>query len=137
MTISPVSKTVVLIDDDPDDVDIMQEALLRLDNSVVYIPFMDPCEALQAVTHELVLLPNYIFIDINMPGLTGDKCLTEFRKHAHLNDVVITMFSTSMPHQVAESLKKDGANFAFQKPSRFEEYEAILTEIFQAQPLHP
>lgn len=134
MTISSMSKTVILIDDDPDDVDIMQEALLRLDNSVVYIPFMDPREALQAVTNELILLPNYIFIDINMPGLTGDKCLKELRKHPHLNDVVITMLSTSMPQQVAESLKKDGANFTFQKPPKFEEYHDILTKIFQTRP---
>src|SRR5688572_13298218 len=122
-------KTVILIDDDSDDIEIMKEALQVYDKSLSPISFIHLEKSIREFSDDLILIPNYIFIDINMPGITGDRCLKELRKNSILTNSVITMFSTSMPNKFADSLKKAGADFTFQKPSRFDDYQAILKKV--------
>ena len=124
-------KTAILIDDDQDDIDILMEALLEIDNSVVCIPFTYPEQAIFAVQSDLILKPDIIFIDINMPKMTGEECLKKIRNMSELADVPIAMLSTSMPLSVAEKLKELGANFTFGKPSKMDEYHHIVKNILQ------
>ena len=124
-----MAKTVVLIDDDQDDLEVVKETLKTIDKSLLCISFNYPKEAVRVVTKELVLVPDYIFIDINMPGMTGDVVLKELRKVSELDHTVITMLSTSMPYTISEALKNDGANFVFQKPNRMEDYRKVISGI--------
>lgn len=78
---------------------------------------------------ELVVLPDFVFIDINMPGITGDKCLKALRREKEFENMVIALYSTSMPETVADALKSAGANFVFEKPVRLKGYVEILTRI--------
>jgi CheY-like chemotaxis protein len=123
-------KTAVLIDDDPDDLDLMKEAINEVDKSIVAISFQDPEEALTAMTNELIVLPNYIFIDINMPGIRGDKILRALRSIREFDSIPITVLSTSMSLTEAQGYKNDGANFTFQKPNVYSQYQNILKTIF-------
>ncbi|HYG01400.1 MAG TPA: response regulator [Chryseosolibacter sp.] len=124
-----MSKTVILIDDDQDDLDLMKETITKIDPAIFCISFIYPDEALRVVNRELAFIPDYIFIDINMRRLTGDKLLKEFRTNKALDNVVITMFSTSMPSTVSQALKDSGADFTFQKPSKVNEYPKVLSSI--------
>ena len=54
-------KTVVIIDDDSDDLEIMKEALSHVDSSLLCISFVYPDEAIRLLARELILLPDYIF----------------------------------------------------------------------------
>ena len=123
--------TVIIIDDDQDDLDIMNESIKAIDRSIACLTFKYPDEALKVVSQELVLAPDYMFIDINMPVITGDLLLKEFRKYPELDSAIITMFSTSIPATVTKLLKDSGANFTFQKPNRVEDYKAILSQIIR------
>lgn len=127
-----MAKTIILIDDDQDDLDIMRGAIKQLDDSALCISFVYPEEAVRVVTNELIFIPNFVFIDINMPGLTGDKVLQEFRKNKMLNNAIITMFSTSLPSSVAEVLQKKGANFTFEKPTKAKDYYQVISDIFSS-----
>lgn len=64
-------KTIVIIDDDSDDLDTMKEALRQIDPLILCISFLYPEEALRLLSKELILLPDYIFVDINMPKISG------------------------------------------------------------------
>lgn len=125
-----MGKTVILIDDDADDIGMMHEAINECDRTFYCIGFNDPREAIKSLLDELIIIPDYIFIDINMPGMTGNECLKELRKHPTFDKVVITLISTSMPENVANSLKKSGADFTFQKPTKFEDFYMILSKVF-------
>lgn len=122
-------KTVVIIDDDSDDLEIMKEALSHVDSSLLCISFVYPDEAIRLLGKELILLPDYIFIDINIPRISGQECLSTLRRIKEFDEVPIIMYSTSMPSTVADLLKKKGANFAFQKPFEFNGYITILERI--------
>lgn len=126
-----MTKTVVLIDDDQDDLDILKETLTSIDPSLSCISFIYPVEAIKVVTRELIVTPDYIFTDINMPVLTGDQCVREFRKYEEFNDTIITVLSTTMRPEVSDALKKLGANFTFKKPNSIFEYKQLLLPVFK------
>ena len=65
-----------------------------------------------------------------MPGMTGNECVAELRKRSEFDNSVVTVMSTSIPEKVAETLKNLGANFTFEKPTKFEEYNYIVQKIF-------
>lgn len=126
-----MAKTVILIDDDQDVLDILKESVKRIDSAILCISFIYPEEAIRVVSAELISIPNFIFIDINMPRITGDMVLKEFRKIKELNNSVITMLSTAMPGTVALALRASGANFTFQKPIKIEDYIKLLKTILE------
>ena len=122
-------KTVVIIDDDSDDLEIMRDALAHIDPTFLCMGFGYPDEAIQLLSKELILLPDYIFIDINIPRISGRECLLQLRSMPEFDKVPIIMYSTSMPAKVAEALTRDGASFTFQKPFGFHDYITILQHI--------
>lgn len=125
-----MQKTVILIDDDQDDLDIMKQAIEAVDSSLSCLCFIYPEEALRVLLgEEWLLLPDFVFIDINMPGISGDKCLKALRQRSDFDNIVITLYSTSMPDTVAEALKAAGADFVFEKPVRMKGYVDVLNNI--------
>lgn len=122
--------SVVVIDDDQDDLEIMEQVIEGLDADIHCKLYAYPQEAVNALlTLPESLRPGYIFIDINMPGLTGDKCLQILRSQEAFAQVQIIMYSTSMPDQTAKQLRASGANFVFEKPVRIKDYSDILGTI--------
>lgn len=123
-------KSVAVIDDDQDDLEIMAQVISSLDSDITCSLYMYPHEAVE----QLIGLsdderPSHVFIDINMPGLSGDKCLQIFRAHRSFDDVQLIMYSTSMPEKTTQQLLAAGANFVFEKPVRIKDYLDILTSI--------
>jgi CheY-like chemotaxis protein len=126
-----MAKTAVLIDDDQDDLEILKERIAAVDPALLCISFVYPQEAIRVISGELIVTPDYVFTDINMPGMTGDQCVKELRKLKDFDKTVITVFSTSMKDDVARSLKDMGANHTFQKPYKMSDYHDILCGILQ------
>ena len=128
-----MAKTVILIDDDQDDLDILKEALSSIDPSLRYISFIYPLEAIRVITNELIMIPDYIITDINMPGMTGDQLVKEFRQHEEFNKTVIAVFSTAMSEDLANRLKSLGANFTLKKPNSIDAFKPLLEPIFEQE----
>lgn len=126
-----MSKTIVIVDDDQDDLDLMKQAVKEIDPALFCISFIYPEEALRVISRQLSEIPDYVFIDINMPGMTGDKLLKEIRKQKTLDNVIVTLYSTSMPAEVAEALISLGANHTFEKPVRLKSYIEIIADILR------
>lgn len=126
-----MAATVVLIDDDPDDLDIMKEAIASVDPAIECISFIYPVEAVRLLSKHKTIKPDFIFIDINMPRKPGPECLKELRKVDYLSVVPIVIYSTTISDRVSENLKKEGADFTFQKPSALKDYQSILQSILK------
>ena len=127
-----MANTVVLIDDDQDDLDLMKEAIALVDADLNCISYTYPQEAMRVLLSNTGEHPGYIFIDINMPGLSGDKCLKALRSENKFDRVVISLYSTSMPQAVTEALKSAGATYTFEKPVRMSAYIDILKKIMSS-----
>jgi CheY-like chemotaxis protein len=124
-------KTVILIDDDPDDLEILKDAISSLQPDAHCISFALPVEAVRVVSEELVVIPDYFFIDINMPGMTGDECLNLLRQKKEFRNSVMTILSTSIPPAVSRTLKNLGADYTFEKPSTISDYSKIVSQVLQ------
>jgi CheY-like chemotaxis protein len=88
---------IYMADDDSDDREFFADALLEIDPDVILRQAPDGMhiidELLALSTSEL---PDYIFLDINMPGKSGLECLAEIRSlEGSLKEVSIVMLSTS------------------------------------------
>jgi CheY-like chemotaxis protein len=122
-------KKVVLIDDDVDELALIREAIDLYYGPVECLTYIDPEEALKAILMSIETRPDVIFIDINMPKLTGDMCLEVLRNELRLDDVVIAILSTVMePENILFFLRK-GADFAFKKPYQAEGYRQVVLTV--------
>lgn len=82
-----------LIDDDMDDRQIFQLALNAIDNSIELIAAQNGTQALEKINAN-DFLPDYIFLDMNMPYMSGKECLIKLREVERLKNVPIIIYST-------------------------------------------
>jgi CheY-like chemotaxis protein len=78
-----------------------------------------------------MMLPDLIFLDMNMPKLNGKQVLREIKKTRSLASIPVIMYSTSFAPRDIEEIKELGAVFYLLKPSRFDDLCASLTKILQ------
>ncbi|HEV2352920.1 MAG TPA: response regulator [Puia sp.] len=98
-----------LIDDDPDDQDFFCLAMkgARPDANCL---FADDCRCAMEKLRDSHFTPNVIFIDINMPRVSGFDCLRTLRRIPRLRLVPAYMYSTAADHHIVEQCLQLGAN---------------------------
>ena len=114
------NKFIMIIDDDPDETAIFCEAIETFDSNVQCINFNQPEKALEYLQNQQSVLPNWIFLDLNMPRIDGIECLKRIKTINHLSSVPVIMYSTSSLKADIENTKKLGANGYLIKPDNFE-----------------
>ena len=127
-----MSKRVLLIDDDRDDAELFEGALNDVDDTAVFLYIEDSKEALHKLSQGLMPLPDIIFLDINMPLISGWDCLREFKADAFLNKVPIIMYSTSSQQKEISLAKDLGAASFFTKPSNYSELKTRVKDILDS-----
>jgi CheY-like chemotaxis protein len=132
MGLKATQRIAVLIDDDEDDLDLLGETILLIDPAVFCIKFKCPVEAMNILSAQQIMLPDYIFIDINMPRMNGRDCLAALRKLSQYKTTVIVVLSTSMGELEENILLGLGADHVFQKPNEYASLNTIVGEILQA-----
>ena len=122
-------KQVMLIDDDRDDAELFKEALSEINSSIVLVYHQDSRAALKQLLDSRSDLPELIFLDINMPLVSGWQCLTEFKNSEHLKDIAVIMFTTSSQSREKEIAEELGAQGFITKPSDYETLKRLLSSI--------
>ncbi len=122
-------KTVILIDDDRDDLELLLYVFKKVDSGIHCIPFDNPVTAIKELCHDEFPVPHCIFMDINMPLMSGHECLLQIRGIRGFEKIPIVMISTSMPDVAANKLKNNGATFAFEKPIGLNGYVDIVKNL--------
>lgn len=122
-------KQVMLIDDDRDDAELFKEALSEINSSIVLVYHQDSRTALKQLQDSSSDLPELIFLDINMPVVSGWQCLTEFKNSEHLKDIAVIMFTTSSQPREKEIAKELGAQGFITKPSDYETLKKLLSSV--------
>src|SRR5690349_15722264 len=101
--------TCLLIDDDEDDREIFALVLRELSKTHVCIMASNAKEGLRILGDD-GLMPDFIFLDLNMPAMSGKECLKEIRKSQHLNSIPVVIYSTSTSQSDIEETKQLGAD---------------------------
>ena len=109
----PQVLTLLLADDDPDDLQLLQEGLNRVipDHILQYVDNGD--KLFQAsITHQ----PDIIFLDINMPGCDGPECLKLLKADDTVSEIPVVMYSSSSASWSFDECYKLGAARYLIKP---------------------
>lgn len=122
-------KSLLLVDDDPDDQDIFRTALAEVAQAVVFTTANNGEEALLLLNGGN-MHPDVIFLDINMPILNGFDTLVEIKKQERLRHIPVFIYSTSVRPEDIRKAKQLGAADCIKKPSGFMEVCELLTSLF-------
>jgi CheY-like chemotaxis protein len=123
-------KRVLLIDDDEDDCDIFNSAINELESGIDFFYDCDSEKALKRLSSEQLPVPDLLFLDWNMPKLTGMQYLTAIRKFPCFDNVPVIIYTTSTAQKDREEAGRLGASYFISKPSSFKELKQLLQHIF-------
>lgn len=118
---------VIFVDDDAEDRELFEEAVGRLGFEVEVRAyergqsFLDDCASTEDFGDRALL-----FLDLNMPELSGLEVLTELRKLHRGQGVPVVIFSTSGHESDVSEAYRRGGNAYLVKPSSFTELLATL-----------
>lgn len=96
------------------------EAINEIDAGIKCVDAKNGELALQYLQDEKAPLPDFIFLDLNMPRLSGKQCLVEIKKLDHLRSIPVIIYSTSNHPQDKEQTKQLGAFGFLHKPTKFD-----------------
>lgn len=128
---------ILLIDDNDDDLMLMREALIGLDPQIRLGEALGGDAALAYLQVQPGIvdparsddLPDLVFLDINMPGLTGFDVLARIREHPTTRRLPVIMLTTSdHPDDVQRSYNL-GANSFLTKPLAFENLGDLFRKV--------
>ena len=108
--------TILNVDDDLEDIEIFCDAVSEIDPSIICLVAKSADEALQILNSDIEL-PEYIFLDINMPKVDGNACLREIKKDGRLNKITVIMYSTHTRKTDIETYKELNAGFLVKQNS--------------------
>lgn len=113
------TKHIILVDDDEDECLLFEDALIELGYKAQFSYFRNGQETIDY----LELIPDItsylIFLDLNMPAMSGKDCLKIFRKHRKLKDIPVAIYSTTSDQGDIEETHALGANVYIKKPVDF------------------
>ncbi|MGZ3885547.1 MAG: response regulator [Bacteroidia bacterium] len=120
---------ILLIDDDSDDSELFLIAMEDTKINAKCMTFSGCAEALLYL-HTAETLPDFIFLDLNMPKMDGRECLCELKKALKIKDIPVVIFSTSTETKDKDETAALGAVDFIGKPSKVSELSAILDRFF-------
>ena len=108
--------TILLVDDDEDDRQLFIEAAGEVDKEIRCIAAVNGEEALQYLNDTANPAPDFIFLDLRIPGLSGQQTLVEIKKDARLAPIPVIVYTTSRDEKESQTLKELGAAHFMSKP---------------------
>ncbi len=124
---------VLLVEDDPGDVMIAEEALKasKLNSRLTVVP--DGVEALAYLRREDgyadAARPDLILLDLNLPRKTGHEVLAEVKEDPSLRRIPIVVLTTSGASEDVERSYDLHANVFVTKPVDFDHFSDVIRQI--------
>ena len=120
---------IILADDDEDDRLLFTDAFDELKINTKVNTFNDGVELMDYLNSPDAVLPNVLFLDLNMPKKNGIECLYEIKSNDRFSDIAIAIFSTSSSEEHIEETFVQGANIYIKKPSDFTTLKKVLGDV--------
>lgn len=118
-------KNILLIDDDSDDVEIFVEAVNSLHKEIVCQTATNALKAFDELkTAES--LPDFIFVDFNMPALNGISFIQKMKDQNRLEHIPVILMSTHTADVMCQLTRQFESINYIAKPNSFQELVLLL-----------
>jgi len=131
-----IEKTILLVEDNPDDEALTLRALKKHNFSHTVDVVHDGEEALDYIfsqgdfsDKDNSKLPQLILLDIKLPKLDGLEVLKIIRNNEHCRHIPVVMLTTSGEENDIVASYNNGANSYIQKPVDFTEFLNVVGEL--------
>jgi two-component system, chemotaxis family, response regulator Rcp1 len=128
-----MSLQVLLVEDSPGDVRLMQEAFREVNSSVHLHVATDGIEAMAFLRHEGVYVdaprPDLTLLDLNLPKMDGREILAFIKADDNLKTIPTVILTTSEAEADIVKSYKLHANCYFSKPVQLDAFEKLVKSI--------
>ena len=129
----PKRLKVLMVEDDPGDVELTREAMgtgqLSIDLEVVE----DGEKALTYLIHQVPSthkqLPDLILLDLNLPKKNGQEVLKEIKQHKELRLIPVVILTSSAREEDIRSTYEIGCNCYVMKPAGLKQFTKTMHAI--------
>ncbi|MAB78684.1 MAG: hypothetical protein CMJ89_04950 [Planctomycetes bacterium] len=115
---------IYLVDDRPSNMGFIRDALLT--NGHELQTFVDGPTALRSIQQRP---PDFVLLDLEMPGMSGMEVLRKIRETDRLSDVIVVVLSAHPKREVEDESRKAGANEVLGKPMPLRLLRKVLLEL--------
>ncbi|WP_405267933.1 response regulator [Cellulophaga sp. Ld12] len=122
---------IALADDDEDDRLLFKDAIEEIKIKTKLSLFTNGKELMDYLVLPNIILPEVIFLDLNMPIKNGMQCLKEIRENPKLSNLSVAIYSTSSSERDIEDTFINGANVYINKPNSFGELKTVIEKVLQ------
>lgn len=132
-------KTILLVEDNPDDRELMRLAFAEEEIPHHLIIVSDGSEALNYLlgdkeylsldSYDLTTLPALIILDINLPRISGIEVLRRIRAHPKTKILPVVIISSSDEPQDLIDSYINGCNSYIRKPIHFTQLQNFVKQI--------
>lgn len=126
------NKVLFIVDDDEDDINLFVEAVNEIDKGMGCYKAKNGEDAL-ARLDALDLLPDVIFLDLNMPRMNGRETLERLKASDRYKNIPVVIYSTSNAQQDIDDTKNLGAADYLTKPDSFTDLCVALARTIRTQ----
>lgn len=123
------SMHILIADDDEDDRTFFSEAMTELRMNTELTLFNDGKDLMSYLAGPDIILPHILFLDLNMPYMSGFECLKVIRADDRFKEVSIAIYSTSSSEKDIEETFVEGANIYIKKPNDFAKLKKVIKEV--------
>jgi len=120
--------TVLLVEDNPIDAKAIHRACDKLDLDWEICSCTDGQSAIDHLSTE-DSIPDFVLLDLNLPGLDGQDVLKELRSRGRYLTVPILVVTTSVAQHDVENSYRLGANAVITKPDDLAGWQNVLSGI--------
>lgn len=123
---------VYIVDDDTDDLELLQEALVHNSYKGAVRTALNGLELMRDLSNSSAQRPpDVIVLDLNMPLKNGFQVLEEMKVHPSLHSVPVIVLTASSNKKDEIRCFELGCRFFFQKPHTMPDYRPIVAMVKQ------
>ena len=130
------AKTILLVEDNPDDQVLTLRALQQADRAVEVTAVRDGTEAIDFLTasgshagRDPRQLPGLVLLDLKLPKIDGIEVLRRIRADARTRRLPVVVLTTSTEERDIAGCYLHGANSYIRKPVDFAEFSNVLRHV--------
>lgn len=123
---------IAMADDDEDDRELFEAAVADVLANYTLALYNNGKQLLDALADKTKAVPDIVFLDLNMPLLSGLETLQEIRKIEQFKYIpIIAIYSTSSAVTDKKNTLAHGANAYLCKPQSFTELKALIRKAIE------